>query len=113
MREKIEKIKIKIPKLYVVGIIILIAFVLFVAGIFLDWFSLKDIFWYMMTFVLGWVVILILAILGAGLIGMLFGYRIFAIRNFTPFEEGVLEMKDDLREIKEKLKILEEELKKK
>lgn len=114
MREKIKKkMKIKIPKSYIVVFIIIILIAIYLIGSWFGWFSPNDLFHLISTFIIGWISIILLAIIGAGIIGMLFGYKIFAIRNFTPFEEGVLEMIEDIKEIKERLGKIEEELKRK
>jgi len=49
------------------------------------------------------VVIAILAIIGAVFVGIFVSHRIISAQGFTPFEREMLEMREDVKLIKEKL----------
>ncbi len=57
-----------------------------------------------------WVFITGLALLGAIVLGMFVGHRIFALRGFTPFEEEMLAMRADMRSMNSRLEAIEKEL---
>jgi hypothetical protein len=61
-------------------------------------------FW---AFVFSLIAIAILSIVGAIFIGMYWSHKYFSARNFTPFEEEMLKMRADVKEIKEKIHKLE------
>ena len=58
-----------------------------------------------------WVFITGLALLGAIVLGMFVGHRIFSLRGFTPFEKGMLVMRSDVRSIETRLDAIEQQLK--
>ncbi len=45
------------------------------------------------------VVIAILAAIGAGFLGIFFTHRLFSSRGFTPFEEEMLKMREELKRV--------------
>ncbi|MEE9489673.1 MAG: hypothetical protein V3V91_04445 [Thermoplasmata archaeon] len=47
------------------------------------------------------VVIAILAIIGAMFVGVFISHRIFSVQAFTPFEEEMLRMREEVAEIRE------------
>jgi len=49
------------------------------------------------------VVIAILAIIGAVFVGIFVSHRIISAQGFTPFEREMLEMREDVKQIKEKV----------
>ncbi|MEM2900574.1 MAG: hypothetical protein QXT63_07255 [Thermoplasmata archaeon] len=59
------------------------------------------------VFVLLIVTIATLAIIGATFLGIVISHRILSQKGFTPFEEEMLKMREDVKEIKEKLALLE------
>ncbi|MGQ9583167.1 MAG: hypothetical protein ACUVV6_06605 [Thermoplasmatota archaeon] len=61
-------------------------------------------------FVMGWVGVLVFAILGAFLLGMYVGHRILSMADITPFEEEMLRMRQDCSEMRTELKHIREEL---
>ncbi|MEW6070460.1 MAG: phage holin family protein [Candidatus Thermoplasmatota archaeon] len=100
----------KIPKLYILTIIVL-AFL--GAFIFCLWFGvitfsdLQYLYALLSTFILGWIVVILFAIIGAVFVGMYLSHRILLTKDFTPFEKSMLEMKEDIAEIKKKLDSIE------
>jgi hypothetical protein len=81
-----------------------VALVLIEAGILTGLISLSDIIANFFIFLLALVTITILAIIGAIFVGMFISHRIFSVKGFTPFEEEMLKMREDLKEIKKALK---------
>jgi hypothetical protein len=51
-----------------------------------------------------------LAIVGAIFLGMYLSHRILSKRGFTPFEISMLEMHEDIRDIKKRVDEMEKEL---
>jgi hypothetical protein len=83
----------------VIAILIVVPLVLIVFGI----LDIQDIFLYMMSGIVGWSVIVILALIGAIFVGMMLSHRILTIGAFTPFEEEMLKMREDIKSINTKL----------
>lgn len=103
------KLKVKTPFSYILWIILFIIIALFVSlltGI----ITITDVFFYIMGAIVGWSALIILALIGAILIGMLLSHRILSIGGFTPFEKEMLKMREDIDSINKKLnKIMEHE----
>ena len=96
------KLKVKTPFSYILWIILFIIIALFVSlltGI----ISITNVFFYIMGAIVGWTALIILALIGAILIGMLLSHRILSIGGFTPFEKEMLKMRKDIEDIKKKL----------
>jgi len=70
---------------------------------------LTDIVSYFFLFVLALVIIAVLAVIGAAFMGVLISHRIFSVKSFTPFEEEMLQMRREVKEIKKKIDELAEE----
>jgi predicted membrane protein len=64
---------------------------------------LTDIVSYFFVFVLALVIIAVLAVIGAAFLGILISHRIFSVKSFTPFEEEMLQMRKEVKEIKKKI----------
>ncbi len=99
------RLKVKTPFSYVLFIILLGIIALFVSlltGI----VEIKDVFVYIMSAIVGWIVLIVLALIGAILIGMLLSHRILSTGAFTPFEEEMLKMREEIKTINEKLEKL-------
>jgi hypothetical protein len=96
------KLKVKTPFSYILWIILFIIIALFVSlltGI----IEITDVFVYLMGAIIGWTALIILALIGAIFIGMLISHRILSIGAFTPFEEEMLKMREDIRIMNQKL----------
>jgi hypothetical protein len=99
------RLKVKTPFSYVLWIILLGIIALFVS-IFTGIVEIKDVFVYIMSAIVGWIVLIVLALIGAILIGMLLSHRILSTGAFTPFEEEMLKMREEIKAINEKLNVL-------
>lgn len=55
------------------------------------------------AFLIGLVVISVLAIVGAVFIGMFVSHRILSTQGFTPFEQEMLKMRQDVRDLAERV----------
>ncbi len=98
------------PKTYLFAIGILLAVVLFLALGHFSIMAVQDyqaIYFAMLEFIVSWSIIIIFAIMGGVLFGMFLGHRILAVNQFTPFEKEMLEMRSDIRTIKERFDDLE------
>ncbi|MEE9151699.1 MAG: hypothetical protein V3U20_07710 [Thermoplasmata archaeon] len=99
------KLKVKTPFTYILWIILICIIAIFVSlltGI----VEIKDVFVYIMSAIVGWIILIVLALIGAIMIGMLLSHRILSTGAFTPFEEEMLKMGEDIKSINEKLEIL-------
>ncbi|MFQ6107040.1 MAG: hypothetical protein ACE5QF_05580 [Thermoplasmata archaeon] len=56
------------------------------------------------------VIIAILAVIGAMFVGVFISHRIFSVKAFTPFEEEMLKMREEVNEIRKTLERIEREL---
>ena len=52
---------------------------------------------FVLTNAIGFILLLLLGVVGGAFVGMLLAHRILANRQFTPFERTVLENLDDIR----------------
>ena len=65
---------------------------------FLDY---KEIFIYILSAVVGWTVLVLIAIMGAFLLGLAVGHRLASKSEFTPFEVEMIKMKEEVKHIKD------------
>ena len=95
------KRKAKTPLSYITLIVLfcIIAF-LFALVLYPD---ITDVFVYLRAAIVGWIALILLALIGAIFIGMFLSHRILSIGGFTPFEEEMLKMRKDIEDINEKL----------
>ena len=56
------------------------------------------------------VVIAILAVIGAMFVGVFISHRIFSVQAFTPFEEEMLRMREEVAEIREVIERIDGQL---
>ena len=85
-------------------VVVIVLFSIFVAEI-TETIRLTDVISYFFVFVLALVIIAVLAVIGAAFMGVLISHRIFSVKSFTPFEEEMLQMRKEVKEMK---KVLEE-----
>jgi len=100
---------VKIPKTFTVVVVLIMIWVVYTAGV---WSGLIDAGTdapLVAAFVTGWIGVLVFAILGAFLLGMYSGHRILSMGDFTPFEEEMLRMKEDVAQMRDELKKLREQ----
>jgi hypothetical protein len=98
------RFKVKTPKSLIGWIILL----LIIAVIILPFTGLievdiQDVFFYLLAAILSWSFIILFAIIGAIFLGMFLSHRILSIGGFTPFEEEMLKMREDINAINKML----------
>ncbi|UCD91829.1 MAG: hypothetical protein JSV43_06220 [Methanobacteriota archaeon] len=93
----------KINRWVVVWLAIVIVLVVIFALELTRTIRLTDVITYFYLFVVGLVIISILAVVGAAFLGVIITHRIFSVRSFTPFEEEMLQMRKEVKEIREAL----------
>jgi MFS superfamily sulfate permease-like transporter len=102
----------KLSKGIAIGTVILVGLVILAAAQIITGVSYQDAiysnFW---AFVFSLIAIAILSIVGAIFIGIYVSHSYFSARGFTPFEEEMLKMRADVKEIREKVEKLEKSLK--
>ena len=79
-------------------VVVIVLFAIFVAEI-TETIRLTDVVSYFFLFVLALVIIAILAVIGAAFMGVMISHRIFSVKSFTPFEEEMLQMRKEVKEI--------------
>ena len=72
-------------------------------GVLLGWVTPGNLVTSFLGFVFALVVISLLAIIGAVFLGMLISHRIMSGQGFTPFEEEMLKMRQEVRELRDRL----------
>ncbi len=65
-----------------------------------------NIFGSFLSFVFALVVIAILAIIGAVFVGMFVSHRIMSTKGFTPFEQEMLKMRQEVRELQDRVEAI-------
>ncbi len=91
--------------LLVVGVLVVIW-----VGVLLGWITPGNLVTSFLGFVFALVVIAILAIIGAVFLGMVISHRIMSGAAFTPFEEEMLKMRQEVRDLNERLDAIGEKL---
>ena len=79
-------------------------------GVIVGWITPGNLVTSFYGFVFALVVIAILAIIGAVFLGMVISHRIMAGRGFTPFEEEMLRMRQEVRELRDRMDAVLERL---
>ncbi len=92
-------LEFRLPRLYV---FILVMAIIFSAFNILILFYGRNLFIYFQA-IWSWSGVLLLALIGAMLIGMFLSFRLLAYREFTPFERDMMEMRVEVGECKEML----------
>ncbi len=92
-------LEFRLPRLYVFIMIMVALFSLLNIAIL---FYGRNLFIYYSA-IWSWSIILLVALMGAMLLGMAISHRIFALREFTPFEKDMMEMRVEVDECKEML----------
>jgi len=90
------------PKTYLFSLLLIATILLFLALGYVSIIESQEVFWVMNAFITGWSFTIVFAIVGGVLFGMLLGYRILSVSQFTPFEKSMLEMRSEIKSIKEK-----------
>lgn len=109
--EKVEdKITYRIPRIFIFIVIILVIITIWIIGFLSGLLSVNDILLNFLGFISMLISITMLAIVGAIFLGMYIGHRASTRRGFTPFEISMLEMHEDIKNIKKRITKLENEL---
>ena len=91
--------------LLIVGVLVVIW-----GGVLLQWITPGNPVTSVLGFVFALVVIAILAIIGAVFLGMVISHRIMSGAAFTPFEEEMLKMRQEVRDLHSRLDAIAEKL---
>ncbi len=91
--------------LLVVGVLVAIW-----VGVLAGWITPGNLVTSFLGFVFALVVIAILAIIGAVFLGMVISHRIMSGAAFTPFEEEMLKMRQEVRDLHDRLDAIGEKL---
>lgn len=78
---------------------LLVVFILQISGV----ITLADLAANPVLFLVAFVIVAVLSAVGAMFIGVFITHRIFASSEFTPFEQEMLRMREEVREIRERL----------
>ncbi|MBA3044279.1 hypothetical protein FP804_03990 [archaeon] len=106
------KLRVKISKTFIVTTIIVAAITGLICAILFDWMDVGNVFEWMKWFIFSAFFIIVLALLGAIFLGLFLGHRTLSVGGFTPFEKSMLEMKEDIKKIGERLEEIERKLSK-
>jgi len=66
-----------------------------------------------LTYILSISIIIVFALIGAYFFGMMTSHRLIRGRTFTPFEKSMLELRGDIKKIREEIEEVKKELDKK
>lgn len=91
--------------LLIVGVLVVVWI-----GVLLGRITPGDLVGSFLGFVFALVVIAILAIIGAVFVGMLVSHRIMSAQGFTPFEEEMLRMRQEVRSLQERVEAIASKL---
>ena len=106
------KLKVKISKTFIVTIVIIAIIAGMVGAVLFDWVDVGNVFEWIKWFIFAAFFVIVLALLGAIFIGLFLGHRTLSVGGFTPFEKSMLEMKEDIKKVGERLEKIEEKLSK-
>jgi hypothetical protein len=102
--------KRKLNKQYYVWTVIILALAGFLIGSITGIIPFEDLLANFVVFVFALVIISILSIVGAGFLGMVFSHRLLTLQGFTPFEEEMIRMREDVKQIKTDVQELKDKL---
>ncbi len=91
--------------LLIVGVLAVLWF-----GVYIGWITPGNLITSFFLIVLGLVLLAVLALIGAVFLGMVISHRIIAGQGFTPFEEEMLKMRQEVRELHDRLDVLMEKM---
>jgi len=106
------KLKVKISKTFIITVLIIATITGMVCAILFDLVDVGNVFDWMRWFIFAAFFIIVLALLGAIFLGLFLGHRTLSVGGFTPFEKSMLEMKEDIKKVGERLEKIEEKLSK-
>jgi fumarate reductase subunit D len=103
------KMNVKIPWTFTAVVALILIWVVYTAAVWSGIIDAGNDAAVLAAFITGWIGVLVFAILGAFLLGMYSGHRILSLGDFTPFEEEMLHMKEDVAQMRAELKTLRKE----
>ena len=106
------KLKVKISKTFIITVLIIATITGMVCAILFDLVDVGNVFDWMRWFIFAAFFIIVLALLGAIFLGLFLGHRTLSVGGFTPFEKSMLEMKEDIKKVGERLQEIERKLSK-
>ena len=110
IQQENRDLKYRIPLTFYYLVIILVVIAIWIIGTLSGLIPIKDILLNFIGFISMLVSITMLAIIGAIFLGMFLSHRILSKRGFTPFERSMLEMHEDIKEMKKRMTKLESEI---
>ena len=105
-----KELKYRIPLIYIFILIILIVIAIWIVGTFSGLIPIYDILLNFVGFISMLISITMLAVVGAIFLGMYLSHRILSKKGFTPFEISMMEMHEDIKELKGRIKDIEKKL---
>jgi amino acid permease len=108
--DKTKDLKYKVPMMFYVVLLILIIIAIWIIGSLSGFIPIKDILLNFIGFISMLVSITMLAIVGAIFLGMYLSHRILTKKGFTPFEISMLEMHEDIKDVKKRLSKIENQI---
>jgi hypothetical protein len=110
--EDIKELKYRIPLIYFLILLMLGVIAVWIVGTFSGLIPIKSILLNFVGFISMLVSITMLAVVGAIFLGMYLSHRILSKKGFTPFEVSMMEMHEDIKEIKSRINYLEKKMEK-
>jgi amino acid permease len=110
--KKIKELKYRIPMIYFLILLILGVIAIWIIGTFSGLIPIESILLNFVGFISMLVSITMLAIVGAIFLGMYLSHRILSKKGFTPFEVSMMELHEDIKDIKKRMSYLEQKMKK-
>lgn len=102
----------RISKWNVLWLVIVAVLVIVWGSMLAGLINFTDIVFNFFLIIFSLVVIAILAIIGAVFVGIFVSHRILSAQGFTPFELEMLEMREDVKKIRERIDALEQKTEK-
>lgn len=100
----------KLSRWTLLWLLIVVVLVAIELGILAGWITPGNLVVYFYLFVYAIVFVAILAIIGAVFLGTVISHRIMAGQRFTPFEEEMLKMRQEVRELHDRVDALLEKM---
>ena len=100
----------KVSRWTLLWLLIVAVLVVIWVGVYLGWITPGDLLSYFFLVIYAVVLIAILAIIGAVFLGTVISHRIMASQGFTPFEEEMLKMRQEVRELRDRMDAIMEKL---
>jgi amino acid permease len=105
-----EELKYKIPFVYYLILSLFLIIAIWIIGTLSGLIPIKDILLNFIGFISMLISITMLAVIGAIFLGMYLSHRILTKKGFTPFEISMMEMHEDVKELKTRIAEIEDQL---